>query len=191
MDLTDDEMAARARDAQALDAIAQGGRDDETSRARVRGIFDAHPELWRDRPELAGVARELWIGVIVGPHPVEAEALRRRAGAMELELAGEDAPLLVRMLAERVVSAWLQVQYVEVGATAATAPEEARRGRAEIEAAERRFARATTALTTARKLLPPGGPAPVAPAPLTISPGSSEETPPESPKVKKRRGRMA
>jgi ribonuclease D len=43
-------------------------------------------------------------------HPITEEALRRQLAAMREEVAGEDPSPLEKLLAERVVATWMQVQ---------------------------------------------------------------------------------
>jgi hypothetical protein len=51
---------------------------------------------------------------LTGGDPLVREALPVRLEAMRKELAGADPSVLERLLAERIVACWLQLQYAEI-----------------------------------------------------------------------------
>jgi hypothetical protein len=63
---------------------------------------------------LAGEAERGIIKRVSANDPLVREALPPRLAAMRGELAGPHPPPLERLLAERIVACWLQVQYAEI-----------------------------------------------------------------------------
>ena len=79
----------------------------------LRELLDENPDLaWR-LADLARAAENVLIGELTTKgveHPITEEALRRQLAAMREEVAGEDPSPLEKLLAERVVATWMQVQ---------------------------------------------------------------------------------
>jgi len=124
----------------------------------LRELCEGHPELWAGLGNLAEHAQAALIGAIAGPNEVIAEAVGRKAAALRWELAGPDAPPVVRLLVARIVACWLQLHYAEaryaqgLGQLTMTQGEYHQRT---IERAQRRYLAAIKALAQVRRLLVP------------------------------------
>ena len=86
---------------------------EEGAMPALRELLDENPDLaWR-LANFARAAENVLIGELItkgGEHPITEEALRRQLAAMREEIAGEDPSPLEKLLAERVVATWMQVQ---------------------------------------------------------------------------------
>ena len=91
---------------------AQDG--DEEALAKVKEIFKEAPGMARIFADIAGEAERSLIKRVTGGDPLVREALPLRLEAMRKEFAGPDPSALERLLAERIVACWLQVQYAEI-----------------------------------------------------------------------------
>ena len=90
---------------------AEGG--DESVLPALREVLNRDPELvsWCGDP--ARIAERDLIDVMAGTNLLAKEAAPRKLKAMKEELAGPSPTPLERLLAERVVACWLQLQYAE------------------------------------------------------------------------------
>lgn len=75
--------------------------------------LDAHPSIWAEVGDLGANATNAWVTLIAGANLILGESLRRKVAAMRAELVKEDASPIERLLAQRVVAEWLQVQYAD------------------------------------------------------------------------------
>ncbi len=87
---------------------------DEEALTKVKEIFKEAPGMARIFADIAGEAERSLIKRVTGGDPLVREALPVRLEAMRKELAGADPSFLERLLAERIVACWLQVQYAEI-----------------------------------------------------------------------------
>jgi hypothetical protein len=106
------ELVARMRggfDRPMLDKAAKG---DASTRPAVEKFLDdpAAVALWGDAGRLALGA---WVNRLAGKDVVCQEALYRFASDLRAKLAGPDPDVLVRLVAERVVVAWVALGYFE------------------------------------------------------------------------------
>lgn len=158
---------ARAGDVQALPAL--------------RETLDMNPELALAWGDLAAHARAAWLSLIAGHDLALKESLGRKAAAMLYELAGPGAPPLERLLAERVVATWLEVNHADAAAAQAEGVtlRQASFSLKRQESAHRRHLAAIGALATVRRLVPAAAevvvPAPMAPLPVPVdAPGETD-----------------
>jgi hypothetical protein len=95
------------------------------------------------------------------------EAVRRQLAEVRAELAGPDPSPLEKILADRAVACWLQVQFVDISYTQMQGASPAWCGTAERRqsAANGRFLAAVKALAVVRRLLR------VTPAPIEVAQG--------------------
>jgi hypothetical protein len=131
-------------------------------------ILDDHPSVWRRFGDLAAHARDSWVNLAAGKNLLLRESLERKAAEMREELAGPDAPPLGRLLADRVVACWLQLNYADAmyaQAKGATLPQDAAAHRRQ-NAAQTRYLQAVRALAQLRRLLRPA----VSPVDLALRP---------------------
>jgi hypothetical protein len=106
------EAARAAKDeVRELLGLARGG--DPAALPALRAALDGRPELWRPYGDLAAHARGGWIELIGGADLALKESLARTADAMLADLAGPAAPALERLLGERVVATWLQLNHAD------------------------------------------------------------------------------
>src|SRR5438094_26067 len=97
-----------------LDALvrrAQAG--DAGALPRIREVLDRHPEVWQHLGDLSNLVERAWTAVLAAGHPLAAEAMKRAAGEMRAELAGERPGRLERMMVEQVVACWMEAKYLE------------------------------------------------------------------------------
>jgi hypothetical protein len=123
----------------------------------LRKLLDDTPRLWQGYGDLGLQAQGALIQQTAGPNLLMAQSLLRKAAAMKEELAGESAPPLERLLADRVVATWLDVNYQEALLAQSGGTNEARLKMLERrqDAANRRHLAAVKMLATVRKLLTP------------------------------------
>jgi len=109
---------APARRRELLDQLREVMEDandgDEEALSKVKEIFREAPGMARIFADMAGEAERGLVKRLTGGDPVVREALPVRLKAMRKELAGADPSVLERLLAERIVACWLQVQYAEI-----------------------------------------------------------------------------
>ena len=162
----------------ALLTRAQGG--DAAALPGLREIFDARPDVWTWLSDLAQHAEESWIGVIGGTDLGLAEALRRRAATLKVELVGPKPTAIERLLAERVVATWLYTNWADAMVARVSAPEASASTRllafaeARAERAQRRHAEAPAARVAIDELIVPDV-APTAGAAVLVQPSAPQK----------------
>ena len=88
-------------------------KGEEGAMSALRELLDEHPDLaWR-LGNFARLAETVMVGALCDESPVSEEGMRSQFAAMREEVAGEDPSPLERLLAERVVATWVQVQLLE------------------------------------------------------------------------------
>jgi len=119
----------------------------------LRKALDEHPEIWQHYGDLGGAVERTWIMQIAEKDLLITESVTRQLDALRQELGG--ANRLEKLIVERIVSAWLQVQHAEHGL--ADSGQEGLRLRQfrlrQVESAERRFQAASRNLALVRRLL--------------------------------------
>ena len=138
---------------QMLQRAKQG---DEAVLPQLRQLLDSRPELWRHFGDLAMHAQEAWLRLIAGPDLVLREATARKAQELRDELGGAHPSAIERLLVDRTVLTWMQLNHAEVSASQAIT------GSIRMSdfwlkrqnAAHRRFIMSLAALTTVRRLFP-------------------------------------
>jgi hypothetical protein len=88
-------------------------KGDEAAVAELRRTFDATPSLWDQTGDLARHARTAWVALAAGENAVFREAIQRRLGQTRRDLLWDAPTPLERLLVERILSCWLQVQYLD------------------------------------------------------------------------------
>ena len=76
-------------------------------------VLDEHPELWRTYGNLSGQAQASWIDMIGGRDLLLTEWIRRYSEAMQVELVGPNPSPLEKLLVQRVISCWLQMEWCD------------------------------------------------------------------------------
>lgn len=120
---------------------------------KLREVLDAQPELWQHYGDLAGAVERSWVSLLAGKDLLITESIARQLEALRQELGGTNR--LEKLIVERIVSAWLQVQHAEQ--LLALADGESVKVRQFMlksgESAERRFQAACRNLAIVRRLL--------------------------------------
>ena len=145
------------RTLQALVPRAEKG--DEQALAELRRRFDATPALWEELGNLAEHAQRVWVALSSGSNALIQQAAERKVAALRQELLGPAPSPLERLLVERIIACWLQVQYADQAAVAF----EKKGGRfaegdywqKQQERAHRRYLSAIRTLAQVRRLLLP------------------------------------
>jgi hypothetical protein len=114
----DDQPIAPARRDELLDElrdILEDAHDgDQKALSRVREILKELPRMANIFADLAREAERAVIKRVSGADPIIEEALPIKLKAMRGELCGQCPSPLERLLAERIVACWLQLQYAEI-----------------------------------------------------------------------------
>jgi hypothetical protein len=121
----------------------------------LRRTLDAHPEMWREYGDAAAVTQRSWVKLAAGSDLLMQESLTRAAAALKAEVAGPDPSTLERLLADRIVATWLQVNHADAlfAQRSSASPAERRELQRRQESAERRHEAALKQLALVRKLL--------------------------------------
>ncbi len=124
----------------------------------IRKILDQHPEIWRRLGDLSSCVESRWIGLVAGDDVSLHESLSRRVTELREEILGEDGGIpLERLLAERIVIAWLQVRFFDAALSLAVDGGPASHIRMlnqQLGRAQRRYATAIKSMAEVRTLLP-------------------------------------
>jgi hypothetical protein len=95
-------------------AVKDAREGDEEALSRVRRVLKEAPDLGRIFRDLSTQAEQSLIERITASDPLSREMLPPQLDAMRSELAGPEPSMLERLLSERIVACWLQLQYAEV-----------------------------------------------------------------------------
>lgn len=68
-------------------------------------------EIWDQASSLERQMREMWIGVLADKDLFRRETIERRVAEMRREMAGPGSSALERLLADRILCAWLVMLY--------------------------------------------------------------------------------
>lgn len=94
--------------------LGKAEKGDEDAVPEIRQILDERPDLAWQFVDVAQVAEEALIEKMTGEEDLAVkEIMRWQLKAMREEIAGENPSPLERLLAERVVATWLQIQLFE------------------------------------------------------------------------------
>src|SRR5262245_65630921 len=131
---------------------------DESAVPRLREFLDGYPAIWRSYGDLAAQAQKSWVALAAGRDLHLRECLTRFAADQRAQLVRPGAGPMERLLAERAVACWLQLQYfvqLEAQELATSKPPAAVSwwSRRQAQAA-RAYESALGALLTAQRLLP-------------------------------------
>src|SRR5258708_6941112 len=96
--------------------VDRARRGDDAALPRLRAIFDEHPAVAVWLGDLAHHAQEELIRLACAADLGMAEAVRRSAAALSLELTGPAPTVIERLLAERVVATRLFLNWIEAAA---------------------------------------------------------------------------
>ncbi len=158
--MSEDEIEERRATVAKLQDLADRAQDgDEAAALDIRKILDGSPDLaWRFIKGPGKLAESAMIDEFTRDEALASkEFLRHQLESMRVEVAGENPSALERLLAERVVATWLQVQLFEVlyavGMKGGTLIQDDHRQK-RLDRAHRRHLSAIRTLAQIRKLGP-------------------------------------
>jgi hypothetical protein len=140
---------------QALVKRAEQG--DESALPTLRAALDANPWIWERYGDLSRQSQAAWLQLIAGQNLLLLESVERKAEQLWAELAGPGPSPLERLLVERVIACWLQVQYADAAYAQLQAPSPGQHTAALKRQAgsHQRYLHSIKTLATVRKLLKP------------------------------------
>jgi hypothetical protein len=140
--------------------LERGHAGDPSVLPELKKAFDENPELADMLGDLGRLAAESLVTAVAGRSLVAREAIRRRADKLRRELAEPDAPVLERLLAERIAMGWIEVHKADADLAVAlgkqqTASDVTQAANRHLDRAHARYLSSIKALATVRKLLQP------------------------------------
>jgi hypothetical protein len=125
----------------------------------LRALLDEHPDLAWQLGDFARMAEKVLLRELCKDQEDSGteEGMRRQFAAMREEIAGEDPSPLERLLAERVVATWIQVQILEgmwARRLRKSAPKQGEHYQRQLDRAHRRYLSSIKTLAQIRKLGP-------------------------------------
>ena len=137
--------------------VTEAKKGDADVVPEIRKILDQHPKIWRNLGDLSSCVELQWLDLVVGDDVSLHESLSRRVHELRKEILGEDGgTVLERLLAERIVIAWLQVRFFDAALGIAADGGPASHTRIltqQLGRAQRRYIAAVKGLAEVRKLL--------------------------------------
>jgi hypothetical protein len=133
---------------------------EEGAMPALRGFLDENPDLVRRLGDVARAAENVLLGELTnnGEHPITEVVMRRQLAAMREEIAGEDPSPLEKLLTERVVATWIEVQIFDSFCAQNLRKAHTRQGdylQRHLDRAHRRHLSAIRTLAQVRKLMRP------------------------------------
>ena len=137
--------------------VKRAEQGDESALPTLRAALDANPWIWERYGDLAQQSQAAWLQLIAGPNLLLRESVERKAEQLRAELAGPGPSPLERLLVERVIACWLQVQYADAAYAQQTSPSPGQHTAALKRQAgsHQRYLHSIKTLATVRKLLRP------------------------------------
>ena len=126
------------------------------TRKMLASLFDSDPTVWRAAGDMVEQSARMLISKIASTHAIKA-SMTRGWEQLPTDLARPSDGELERLLVQQVVIAWLHLGYVEYQYSAMTTETGLTMKRAEywekrLNAAQRRYLRATETLARVRRL---------------------------------------
>ena len=137
--------------------VKRAEQGDESALPELRAALDANPWIWQRYGDLAQQSQAAWLQLIAGPNLLLRESVERKAEQLRAELAGPGPSALEKLLVERVIACWLQVQYADAAYAQQTSPSPGQHTAALKRQAgsHQRYLHSIKTLATVRKLLKP------------------------------------
>jgi hypothetical protein len=117
----------------------------------LRELFDTHPEIWRAVGDLARLVEGRLLEMAAEGSPCLREALCRYLDEMRRSLGAEQADALAKLLVDRVVTTWLDVQVCQVIVHESLTSTAGARKQKRLDQAQRRHLQAIEALAGYRR----------------------------------------
>lgn len=134
--------------------LSRARQGDITVLPKLQRLLDIRPGIWRVNHDLVAISEQAWLNKLSEGNLVLSESLRRQVGQLKLDLVGATPTPLEKLLADRIVAAWLAVHYAEI----CEASRESSGGKLaamrlkRLESANKRFHAAIKSLAVARRL---------------------------------------
>ena len=146
---------AKSPDDELTELFQKASSGDQSVLPELRRLLDLGPEIPQLFGDLGRLATTAWIDLATGDNLLRREALTRQVAVLEREIAGPSPSVLERLLAERIVVCWLELNYLEL---ALTSKGELPLRQAEYydrlkDRAHRRYLSAIRSLATIRRLV--------------------------------------
>ena len=154
---TKDAEATRAALDQLHAVVRRAQAGDRTALPDLRKALDEHPEYFVHAGDLALMAQHTWLDLLSGTDLFIRETVERKLQEMRVELAGANPSPLEKLLVERVMACWLQVNHADTVFVGNQSASEALRKELlkRQESAQRRYVNAIKQLAQLRKLISP------------------------------------
>jgi hypothetical protein len=137
--------------------VKRAEQGDESALPTLRAALDTNPWIWERYGDLAQQSQAAWLQLIAGPNLLLRESVERKAEQLRSELTGPGPSPLEKLLVERVIACWLQVQYADAAYAQQTSPSPGQHTAALKRQAgsHQRYLHSIKTLATVRKLLKP------------------------------------
>jgi hypothetical protein len=138
--------------------LERARKGDESTLPAIRKLLEDPGEVFRHGGDLAYQAESSFVRALAGTDLVFQAAITRRLQMLRKELLGESPTPVERLLVERVVACWLQVQDADVRYAQRQGEHSFRQAdycQRRMDAAHRRYLAALKALALVRKLAVP------------------------------------
>lgn len=90
---------------------------DDEALQELRAMLKNYPMLWKDVGDLALIVERQLIELSTRGSVLAAESLRCKVASMRAELGGSTPSLPKRLVVERIIASWLDLQIVQIAAT--------------------------------------------------------------------------
>jgi hypothetical protein len=130
---------------------------DRTALPELRKALDEHPERFGYAGDLALMSQHTWLDLLSGTDLYIRETVERTLQETRIELAGSNPSPLEKLLVERIVACWLQVNHADTVFVNNQSSSEAFRKELmkRQESAQRRYVEGIKQLAQVRKLVSP------------------------------------
>lgn len=155
------------------DQLKRANAGDADAIEWLRAFLELNPQVWQRMGNLARGAERAWIELIAQGDRLIAESVKLQLIELKKDLIGETATPLETLLADTILSTWLETRYLEsISASPPSgkeSPSQAAVLLKRLESAQRRHLAALKSLTQLRKLLPSA----TTPKPLKVFTGDA------------------
>jgi hypothetical protein len=141
-----------------LSLVEEANRGDDEALAQLRAFLDIHPEIWETVGDLAKLAEQYWIDLVVDQEFLAIESVTRYVEKLRADLLGPEPTRMERVLVDEVVAAYLAARHADLMAGQpgnCSVPLATLRYR-RCESAQRRHQRAVKNLAILRAKAPEG-----------------------------------
>ena len=134
--------------------LSRARQGDKTVLPKLQRLLDIRPGIWRVSHDLVKLSEETWLKRLSEGDLLLSESLRRQVQQLKLDLVGPAPSPVEKLLADRIVAAWLAVNDAEL----CEASREHSGGKLaamrlkRLESANKRFHAAIKLLAVARRL---------------------------------------